>query len=142
MKMSISVKDAMDTDVVFIDAKKTVMDSLKMMLQNNVWSIVVSKGGLPEGVVTERDILRKCIMKGIIPDRLPVEQIMSAPLITIDPDAPVGDAMKLIVNKAIRRVYVVENGRVIGRVTQTKAFGHMLDAIMSLWSVTYQLQRR
>ena len=66
MKMSISVKDAMDTDVVFIDAKKTVMDSLKMMLQNNVWSIVVSKGGLPEGVVTERDILRKCIMKRII----------------------------------------------------------------------------
>ena len=54
MKMSISVKDAMDTDVVFIDAKKTVMDSLKMMFQNNVWSIVVSKGGLPEGVVTER----------------------------------------------------------------------------------------
>jgi CBS domain-containing protein len=78
-------------------------------------------------------------MKGFIPDRMQVDQIMSAPLITINPDAPIGDAMKLMANTAIRRVYVVENGKVIGRVTQTNAFGHLLDAITSLWAVSYQL---
>jgi CBS domain-containing protein len=139
MKITVRARDAMDRDVVFIDSEKTVMGTLEKMLQNNVWSIVVKKEGLPEGVVTERDILRRCIIEGFSPDRLSVEEIMSSPLITINPEEPIGEVMKLMVEKAIRRVYVIENGKVLGRITQTRAFRYILDALMTLWSIPHQL---
>ncbi|MGD8564833.1 MAG: CBS domain-containing protein [Candidatus Bathyarchaeota archaeon] len=139
MEITVKVRDAMDRDVVFIDSKKTVIDALHEMIRNNVWSIVVKKGGLPEGVVTERDILRKCILKEFAPELMQVEEIMSSPLITIDPEKPIGEAMKLMVEKSIRRVYAIENGKILGRVTQTRAFRYILDALMTLWSIPYQL---
>ena len=139
MEITVKVRDAMDRDVVFIDSKKTVMDALHEMVLNNVWSIVVKKEGLPEGVVTERDILRKCILKEFTPELMQAEEIMSSPLITIDPEEPIGEAMKLMVEKSIRRVYVIENGKILGRVTQTRAFRYILDALMTLWSIPYQL---
>lgn len=139
MSITVRVRDAMDTDVVFIVASKTVMDALNKMLQTHVWSLVVEKRGLPVGVVTERDTIRRCISKGTDPNRHTVEEIMSSPPVTIDPDVPVGDAMKLMVEKAIRRVYVVEDGKIIGRVTQTGAFRHMLDVVRILSSIPYQL---
>jgi len=139
MSITVRVRDAMDTDVVFIDAEKTVMDALNKMLKSRVWSLVVEKRGLPIGVVTERDTIRRCISKGTDPKRRTVEEIMSSPLVTIDPDVPIGEAMKLMVEKDIRRVYVIDDGKIIGRVTQTGAFKHMLDVVRTLSSIPYQL---
>ncbi|MDV3277605.1 MAG: CBS domain-containing protein [Nitrososphaerales archaeon] len=139
MAITLRVKDVMDKKVVRIDAQETVSNVIKKMVEANVWSLVVEKRGLPEGVVTERDVIRRCLGKGLLPDRMPVEKIMSSPLIIISPDATIRDAMGLMVEKDIRRLFVVDNGKIIGRVTQTGLFESTLNVMTSLSSISGQL---
>jgi CBS domain-containing protein len=63
---------------------------------------------------------------------------MSSPLITIEADALVGEAMELMMEKKIRRLYIVENKRVVARVTQTKILESMLGLVQSISSLTSQ----
>ena len=139
MKVTVRVRDVMDEDVVFLEANETVMKAVQTMLEHGVWSLVITREGLPVGVVTERDIIRRCISKGHDPERLKVGDIMSSPLITIEPDAPIGEAMRLMTLKNIRRLYVVEGGKIIGRITQTGAFRYLLDVLMALSQLSHQI---
>jgi CBS domain-containing protein len=68
-----------------------------------------------------------------------VEDIMSSPIITIGPDEPIGRALQIMAEKNIRRLYVVEGGKVIGRITQTKSMESLLDVLLTLQSLPYQL---
>jgi CBS domain-containing protein len=139
MAVSIKVKDVMDRNVKFIESKATIADAVRVMIEAKVWSLVVTKGGLPEGVVTERDIIRRCLSKGLTTERLAVESIMSSPLITIGPDATIREAMSTMVEKDVRRLYVVENGKIVGRVTQTHLFETSLDVLSAISSLSGQL---
>lgn len=139
MAISVRVKDVMDKNVVYIDASKNLNEAIELMLKHGVWSLVAVKNDFPVGVITERDIIRKCIRKLRDPSKVKVEEIMSSPLITIGPDEPIGKAMKLMAEKNIRRVYVVEKGKIIGRVTQTGAFRNMLDILIALTEITSTL---
>src|SRR5208283_917000 len=122
MPVTLRARDLMDTNVVFVDASTSVLDSVKKMVERNIWSLVVEKQGLPVGVVTERDILRRCVAKGMRLEAMKVEEIMTSPLITISSDAHIGEVMEKMVEKGIRRLYIVENGKVTGRITQTMLF--------------------
>ena len=139
MAINLRVKDLMEKNVIAVDSATTVADAIKVMLQSNVWSVVVVKRGLPEGVVTERDLIRRCVAKGLVPDRLPVEKIMTSPLITIGPDATIREAMSLMVEKDIRRLFVVNEGRIVGRITQGHLLESTLEVMSSLSSLSGQL---
>lgn len=138
MPITLKVRDVLDKEVHFIEGSKTVMDAIKEMVEKKVWSLVVTDRGLPVGVVTERDILRRCLGKGLRPEKVAVREVMSSPLITIGPDAPIGEAMKLLVEKGVRRIYVVEEGKIIGRVTQTGLLQNLLNVMLALQSIAYQ----
>jgi CBS domain-containing protein len=125
----------MEGGVIMLDGDRPVIEALKKMLENNVWSVVVTVNGIPTGVVTERDILRRAVIKGFDLEKVPLKNIMSCPLITISPDASFGEAWKLMVEKDIRRIYVVEGGRIIGRVTRAGLFQKLLDAVLALASL-------
>ncbi|MEN3047477.1 MAG: CBS domain-containing protein [Candidatus Caldarchaeales archaeon] len=138
MPITVRVRDVMETDVPTMEADATVMEAVKRMVAENVWSFLVTKKGLPVGVVTERDILRRCISKGhSLSMRL--EEIMSSPIITIGPDEPIGKALQLMAEKNVRRLYVVEGGKVVGRITQTKSMESLLNVLLTLQSLPYQL---
>jgi CBS domain-containing protein len=139
MEITIRVRDVMDKNVIPVESQSTVMDAIKKMVDGSVWSLLVQKRGLPEGVVTERDVLRRCLGKGLLPDKTAVEKIMSSPLVTISPDATIRDAMGLMVEKGIRRLFVVDDGKVVGRVTQTDLFESTLDLLTNLTSLSSQL---
>jgi len=139
MAITLRVRDLMEKNVVSVDSGSTVAGAIKTMLNSNVWSLVVVKRGLPEGVVTERDLIRRCFAKGLVPDRLPVEKIMSSPLITIGPDATIREAMNLMMEKDIRRLFIVEEGKIVGRLTQGHLLESTLDVMSSLSSLTGQL---
>jgi len=139
MPITVRVKDVMDKNVVMVDAEESVSAALKKMLQAGVWSVVVEKNGLPEGVITERDILRRCVAKGFNIEKVKCEEIMSSPILTIDPDATLGEAMRKMTEKQVRRLYVVERGKIIGRITQTGLFENMLNIMIALSSIPYQI---
>jgi predicted transcriptional regulator len=132
MPLSGTVKQVMDTNIPLVEAGSKVSEALKTMLAREVWSIVVTKKGLPLGVVTDHDILVKCVDKGFDPHRMAVEEIMSAPLILIDADATVGEAMAKMVQSDVRRLYIVERGKIVGRVTEKSVLKHTLGVMLSL----------
>ena len=68
-----------------------------------------------------------------------VEEIMSSPIITIAPDRRAGEALQTMIEKNVRRLYVVEGGKIIGRVTQTGLSRKLLDVMIALASVRQQL---
>jgi len=136
MAIAITVKDLMDKDVMSIDASESVSSAVALMVRSKVWSLLVKTKGLPQGVVTERDIIRRCINRGLAPDKVKVGAIMSSPLVTIGPDATVREAMSMMVEKDVRRLYVVVGGKVVGRITQTRLFQSNFDLMMSLSGLT------
>jgi CBS domain-containing protein len=132
MPVALHVRDVMDKQVASADAEDTVARAVSAMIRSKVWSLLVVERGIPQGVITERDILRRCVDKGLVPDKVKVGEIMSSPLITIGPDATIREAMGMMVEKDVRRLYVVDSGKVVGRITQTRLFQSNFDLMMSL----------
>lgn len=126
------VRDAMDTNVVFVDVSDSVSKVIEVMLEKGVWSVVVEKQGLPVGVITDRDIFRRCLAKKFSQEACKAEDIMSSPLITISPDESIIEAMKIMALKNIRRIFIVEKGKVIGRITQAGLLSYILGVLITL----------
>lgn len=139
MPITLKVRDVMDQKVFALDASSMVTDAIKNMIQHEVWSLIVEKSGLPEGVVTERDIIRRCLAKGLDPAKKSVGSIMSSPLITVGPEVTMREAMDLMATKDVRRLFVVEKGKIIGRVTQTELFQSTLSVMETLSSLSSKL---
>ena len=139
MTVSLKARDLMDTNFLALDGPTSVLAAIKKMAEKNIWSVIVEERGLPTGVVTDRDTLRRCLAKGLDPASVNLTQIMSSPIITTGPDSHVGEIMQLMVDKAIRRIFIVDGGRVVGRVTQTMLFEDSLNVMMSLSSMRYQM---
>ncbi|MCS6770333.1 MAG: CBS domain-containing protein [Candidatus Caldarchaeum sp.] len=128
----------MDRKVVELDENATILDAVKKMIDNDVWSLVITRNKLPVGVVTERDVIRRCIAKGCALT-MRVGEIMSSPIEVITPEASLGEAMAKMAEKNIRRLFVVEGGKIIGRVTQTELFENTLNVMMTLSALRAQL---
>ncbi len=139
MPVSLTAKDVMDTNVVIMNEASSVLDAVQKMVASNTWSIIVDREGLPMGVVTDRDILRRCLATGADPRKLKVGEIMSAPIISVGPAERLGNVMDLMVQKDVRRVFVIENGKIVGKITQTKLFDDTINVMESLSSLRYQM---
>ncbi|MEM3833461.1 MAG: CBS domain-containing protein [Thermoprotei archaeon] len=137
MPVALKVRDIMEGGVVVLDGNLPAIEALKAMLENQVWSVVISINDVPSGVVTERDLLRRVIAKGFDINRILLKEIMTSPLITISSDATLAEAWKLMTEKNIRRLYVVEKGKIIGRVTQTGLFNKLLEVMIAISSIKY-----
>ena len=137
--MTVKATDVMDKSVIFIDASTSVLDTVKKMADKNSWSVIVERQNLPVGVVTDRDVLRRCISKGMLPDRMKIDKIMSSPIVTIAPDTTAGEMMEKMVEASIRRLFVVDNGKIVGKVTQTNLFQNSLNLMLTLSSMRHQL---
>lgn len=138
MAITVTAKDVMDNKVFYVDEQQTAMDALRLMTEKNVWSIVVTKAGLPIGVVTERDILRRVIVKGFDINKTKVGSICSSPLLTISKDASAGEVLGTMAEKEVRRLYIIEEGKIIGRVTQTEMFKSMLNVLKTIASLPHR----
>jgi CBS domain-containing protein len=139
MPVTMKVKDVMDKNVVRVDWDSPVDDAVKLMVANKVWSLLVEKKGAAAGVVTERDVIRRCIAQGQSTAKTTIGSISSSPLITIGSETNLREAMDLMAAKDIRRLFVVDGGMIIGRITQTEAFQSTLSVMEILSSLSSPL---
>ena len=112
----------MEKKVTKIDGKKSISDAVELMIKENVYSLLVASNGVPVGVVTDRDILKRAVAKGSDIKRTAVSTIITTPIITVKEDDTMERAMSLMVDKQVRRLYVSDGDKIIGRVTQTELF--------------------
>jgi signal-transduction protein with cAMP-binding, CBS, and nucleotidyltransferase domain len=87
------------------------------MSERGVGSIIIVKSKKPVGILTERDLLMKVVATDQRPSKVPVGKVMSSPVLTISPDVEVTEAARVMVRNRIRRLPVVDRGRLIGIVT-------------------------
>ncbi len=140
MNIPLNVKKMMDKNVICLDESATVTLAMEKMYEAGVWSVIVTQEDLPKGVVTERDLLRRCFRPKMNPDEVLLGDIMSYPLVTIDSDIPVGSALNLLLTDEIRRLYVINSkGEIIGRVTQTGCLESTLNLITGMQQAFEQI---
>jgi CBS domain-containing protein len=107
------VKDIMTKNVVSISADKSVYEAAGLMGETHVGCLVIVDGETPIGIVTERDIVRRVVAKKL-PLETEVSEIMSKSLVTIEPDASLKTAARLMSTNKIRRLPVMKQNRLVG----------------------------
>jgi CBS domain-containing protein len=124
------VKDFMTQRVLTIDSKRTVGEAAELMSQKEVGDVVVTEGESPRGIVTERDFVRRVIAKRR-PLDTKISDVMSTPLIMIEPDASLGEAARKMVNNRIRRLPVVERHKLVGILVVSDFARHLSKKTLS-----------
>ncbi len=108
------VRELMTTQPITVEPDATLGEVATLMKQEDCGSIPVVEGGRLVGIVTDRDIVIRGIAAGTDPKAQPVSTIMSADPVTIAPDADVTAAEKVMADRQIRRLPVVEGGKLVG----------------------------
>ncbi|MBE0517130.1 MAG: CBS domain-containing protein [Methanophagales archaeon] len=108
------VKDIMSRPIITEDEETLVTKIAEDMEELGIGSVVITKEGEPAGIITERDIALKVLLKNKRASEVKAKEIMSSPLVTITPEASVEEACKLAARKRVKRLPVVENGVLIG----------------------------
>jgi CBS domain-containing protein len=122
---SIGISEIINKDVKVIDQEQNIFDTSKVMIDNNIGSVVIidnNDSKNPVGIITERDIVRIVSTFSLSDLQVPIRKLMSYPLTTLSQNASVLDAMKLMYEKNIRRVIILEENTLIGIVTENDVF--------------------
>ena len=117
----IRVKDVMKTDVDIVDGKMTVMEALEKMKHVETKSLIVEKRNDDDeyGMVLLSDIAKNVLAKDRSPDRVNIFEIMSKPVISVDPHMDIRYCARLFEHFGLARAPVIENRKVIGIVSFT-----------------------
>jgi len=115
---TITIADVMTKSVISVDATITINEAAKMMEDAKVGAIIVMEDNSPVGIITDRDFSVKVVAHAY-QITAPVKQIMSSPLFLIDSDEPVRIAADLMHDREIRKLPVIEDGKVVGIITAT-----------------------
>ncbi|HZY46694.1 MAG TPA: CBS domain-containing protein [Candidatus Bathyarchaeia archaeon] len=130
----ILVRDIMSRPPITARETETVAGVSKLMGKHDIGCvIIVDKAGNPAGIITERDIVQRVAARNVLPSELKVVQTMSKPVATIAPGATVNDAAKLMNHRKIRRLAVIDDGKLVGIVTM-KDILQVTPAIIDLAS--------
>jgi CBS domain-containing protein len=108
------VREIMSRPIIAEDEDVIVIEIAKKMAELGIGSVVITSKGKPAGIITERDIALKAILKNKRANEIKAKEIMSSPLLTIDPEASVEEATEFAVKEHIKRLPVVENGVLVG----------------------------
>lgn len=92
-------------------------DAAKKMADMKIGALLVMTGTKLEGIVSERDILRKVVVSAQDPKSISVSEVMTRDLTTVTPATTVREAMRIVTDNRIRHLPVLENGQLIGMIS-------------------------
>jgi CBS domain-containing protein len=119
-------------DVFSIGPDATVFKAIEMMADKNVGALLVMKGEKLVGIISERDYTRKVFVRGKSSKETRVDEIMSSNVSTTKPGESVDECLRLMTEKHIRHLPVVEDGKVIGIIS----IGDLVKHVISCQSAT------
>ena len=112
--------------VLTASRRASVLEAIGTMSQANIGALVIENHGRPEGIFTERDYLRKIALEGRSSRDTRVEEVMSAPLITVSPVESTRDAMETMTECRCRHLVVLDGEQMVGIVSLGDLVKHML----------------
>ncbi len=117
--MSLKVEDVMVKEVVTLDENLTVKEAAEVMNKFAIGCLIAVRKGKAMGIVTERDLLKRVVAEAKDSTRTKVKDVMSSPLVVVEPSMDLGEAVKLMFQMKIKKLPVVDGKRLIGLVTLT-----------------------
>lgn len=116
-----------DSAVQTIDSGASVYEAMKLMAEKNIGALIVMGGAAIVGIVTERDYARKIALMGRSSTDTPVRDIMSSPVMYVEPHQSNEECMALITEKRLRHLPVLDGGKLIGLISS----GDLVKEIIS-----------
>lgn len=113
------VRDIMEKNVITIDQNANALEAAELLEEKDISFLVILKAGNPVGLVTERDFVRKIVAKNKTPSEIPLEEIMTRNFKYVDSNTEIEDAVQKMLNNNIRRLVVIDDGKLSGVITQT-----------------------
>ncbi len=108
------VADYMSHDVRSVHKDAPLKEAGRLLQKWKVGSLLVDDGSRYLGIITDTDLSRRAVAKGLDPNATAVKSCMSKPVISIEDDEPLATAIALMKQKAIRHIAVTEDGTIIG----------------------------
>lgn len=135
------VRDLMTSEVETVHPDSTLAELLDLLQERNIRHVpVVDDEGELVGLVTQRDLLRRSLAaRGDLPFTVrrevaahrTVDEFMTAAPVTVDPDAPVGEAAELILDNKLGCLPVVEGPHLVGIITESDFVAHVLEGVLA-----------
>jgi signal-transduction protein with cAMP-binding, CBS, and nucleotidyltransferase domain len=129
-----TILDEKGSTIFSINASASVYEAVAKMDECRVGALFVIEGGAPVGVISERDYARKVILQGRASKETKVAEIMSSPVISVEPSTPLTECMQLVTVRRVRHLAVVESGRIVGVVS----IGDIVRAIIAQQAQTIE----
>jgi signal-transduction protein with cAMP-binding, CBS, and nucleotidyltransferase domain len=118
LRSKMLVKDVMSSPVITIGENAPANKAAELMDKHGLGCIIVtSKDAKPLGIITERDLVGRVLAKNVKPDTIKTKDVMTSPLMTIEPDETISEAARRMSRLNIRRLGVIYKGQLIGLVS-------------------------
>jgi len=113
------VRDVMSKEVKVVRPDTSMKEVVATMNKFNIGSIIIVQGDRPVGIITERDILRRLVEPCLAPETLTARQIMTSPVLTVNETASIEEAARLMAKRKIKKLPVLNGGKLAGIITFT-----------------------
>lgn len=117
MKSLKQLLSAKGSQVYSIGPDAKVIEALQIMAHRDIGALVVLEGAEIAGILSERDYARKVILRGKSSQDVPVREIMTSEVVTVDPSRTIEECMALVTRRRVRHLPVIEDGKLVGLVS-------------------------
>ena len=124
------IRDIMEKNVITIENDKTAQEAAEIIAEKDISFLVVINDGIPQGVLSESDFVRKIAAADKKSSEVKVSDIMSYKFRSVDPTTTIEDAVQKMLNKNIRRLLVTDNEKLVGVITQTDLASCLRDQLL------------
>ena len=124
------IRDIMEKNVITIKKDQTAQEAAEIIAEKDISFLVVMNEGMPEGVLSESDFVRKVVAQNKKPSEILVSEIMSYKFRSVGPTTTIEDAVQKMLNNNIRRLLILEDEKLVGVITQTDLASYLRDKIL------------
>lgn len=117
--VSLKVEDVMVKEVITIDENATVKEAAEVMNKFEIGCLIAIRKGKAMGIITERDLLKRVVADAKDANKTKVKDVMSSPLVVVEPNMDLEEAVKLMFQMKIKKLPVVDGKRLVGLISLT-----------------------
>jgi signal-transduction protein with cAMP-binding, CBS, and nucleotidyltransferase domain len=119
IEREVSVAEVMNKAVIVMDINSDIPSITREMVSRDAGSVLITENGKAMGIITERDIVKSIVIGDRRPSEVKANEILSTPLVTIEPERSIVDASEIMLKANIKRLPVLKNGVIIGVISNT-----------------------
>ena len=126
------IRDIMEKNVVTIEHDKTALDAARLISEKDVSFLVILNDDTPVGVLSESDFVKRLAADDKKASDVIISEIMSSNFRWVEPETELEDAIQKMLNNNIRRLVILDDGKLVGVITQTDLTGFLRDKLLVL----------